>query len=62
MRYCSVLALKAAREREKKQPFCCDSEFAHRQQGSDDSNLWPNIFLSIVVVSLTAALIADLWK
>lgn len=57
MRYCSILALKAAREREKDKPFFCDSELARRQKkGNGTSKALPIIFLMIMVAFLVSAL------
>ena len=61
MRYCSILALKAAREREKDKPLFCDSELARRQKKDNSTNkILPVVLLIVMVVLLVAALAGTL--
>lgn len=57
MRYCSILALKKAREQGKETPLCCDSESAQRQEKeSASSSSWSMILLIILVAFFALAL------
>ena len=58
MRYCSILALKAAREREKDKPLFCDSELARRQKKDNGTNKILPIALLVVMVVLSLAALA----
>lgn len=58
MRYCSILALKKAREQGKVTPLCCDSELAQRQEKEPaTSSAWSMMFLIILVTFFALALI-----
>jgi len=56
MRYCSILALKRAREQGRNSSLCCDSESAKRgDQRKPTKNSWGIVFLLIILVTFLCA-------